>query len=689
MDISKGSIYELLNGKYQFVVPVYQRKYSWLKDVQCDRLWKDIVNMEKQSKRHHFVGSIVTISDVNVPMGIHRYQIIDGQQRVTTLTILMIALRDHLREASSEEVDEDTLTYYLLKNDHQKGYDRYKLLLNDNDREVLIKLIDVCPIIEDTQSNILNNYIYFKEKIAGNELTPAQIYNSIAKLQIVNITLKREEGDDPQLIFESLNSTGMDLSESDLIRNYILMGMTNDEQKDIYVNYWQPMENAFPVEKRSELMDKFFRDYLTMKLASIPNKEQVYDSFKSYCINTGVSNNTKELAEDLFFYAQCYNEISANTCSDPELHAIFIDIRIVKMEVAYPLLLKVYGDYKNNVISKADFIAILRLTESYVVRRAVCEIPTSSLNKTFATMRNNIKIDDYLNSIKVAFLSLETYKRFPTDEEFKRKLQIKDIYTMRSINYILVKLENYNNKEPISFTGFTIEHIMPQNDNLKPDWVSALGENWKEDHKTYLHRLGNLTLTKYNSEMGDRPFSEKLLVLKQSATHTLNKYVVEQNIWNIDTIEERTKQLCDYSIDIWKFPAVSQEIISTYLKQSEEPTTKYSIDNYDFSNVFVKMLYTKLDEAIMALNPSIKREFKKLYIAYKYRTNFVDIIIQKTRLRLTINMDFDGVNDPCGICRNVTDIGRWGNGDVEISFDSLSLLNQTIDIIKQSLNKQI
>lgn len=184
------------------------------------------------------------------------------------------------------------------------------------------------------------------------------------------------------------------------------------------------------------------------------------------------------------------------------------------MEVAYPLLLKVYGDYKNNVISKADFIAILRLTESYVVRRAVCEIPTSSLNKTFATMRNNIKIDDYLNSIKVAFLSLETYKRFPIDEEFKRKLQTKDIYTMRSINYILVKLENYNNKEPISFTGFTIEHIMPQNDNLKPDWVNALGENWKEDHKTYLHRLGNLTLTKYNSEMGDRPFSEKLLVFK-------------------------------------------------------------------------------------------------------------------------------------------------------------------------------
>lgn len=257
--------------------------------------------MEKQSKRHHFVGSIVTISDVNVPMGIHRFQIIDGQQRVTTLTILMIALRDHLKEVSSEEVDEDTLTYYLLKNDHQKGYDRYKLLLNDNDREVLIKLIDVCPINEDTQSNILNNYIYFKEKIAENELTPAQIYNSIAKLQIVNITLKREEGDDPQLIFESLNSTGMDLSESDLIRNYILMGMTNDEQKDIYVNYWQPMENAFPVEKRSELMDKFFRDYLTMKLASIPNKEQVYDNFKSYCINTGVSNNTKELAEDLFF----------------------------------------------------------------------------------------------------------------------------------------------------------------------------------------------------------------------------------------------------------------------------------------------------------------------------------------------------------------------------------------------------
>ena len=287
MDTSKGSIYELLNGKYQYIVPVYQRKYSWLKDKQCERLWKDIVKMEQHEKRHHFVGAIVNISETNMPMGIHKYLVIDGQQRITTLTLLMIALRDYIKDNPCEEVDEETLTYFLLKNDHQKGEDKYKLILSDSDKEILIKLIDNAPLNEiQKQSNLYINYIYFKESISTGELSPIQIYNSIAKLQIVSITLNSADGDDPQLIFESLNSTGMDLSQSDLIRNFILMGLSNEKQNEVYKDYWRPMEDTFSNENRSEIMDNFFFEQFCNITYIMFNSEAVCNFFCiiDYCL---------------------------------------------------------------------------------------------------------------------------------------------------------------------------------------------------------------------------------------------------------------------------------------------------------------------------------------------------------------------------------------------------------------------
>lgn len=692
MDIDKGSIYKLLNGQSQYVIPVYQRKYSWNADEQCARLWKDIVNMVKQKKQHHFVGSIVNVAETNSPMGLNKYLIIDGQQRMTTLSLLMIALRDYLI-ATGKDADADTsITNMILKNPNRKGEQAYKMLLTDTDRDVMIKLIDKFPIKENEDSKIYQNYLYFKDRVAEGVLTPQEIYESIAKLLIVSITLDKSQGDEPQLIFESLNSTGMDLSKSDLIRNFILMGLDNDEQISLYKNYWKPLEDFFPSEGRSDKMDRFFRDYLVMKKSTKEIKfGLIYEEIKEFASNSEFATSL-ELAEDLYKYGDLYTNIINDDKKLPAgetvLKPIFDEMRGLRMELTYPFLMRVYMDMRKGLLTVNDFIEILKIAISYVVRRSVCEIPANSFNKTFANMGKDINPDDYLNSVKAAFLLLDSYKRFPRNEEFTAALKERNMYKIRISKYIYVKLENYGNKEPITSTGYTIEHILPQNENMRDEWKVALGENYKEIQEKYINSLGNLTLTRYNSEMGDKPFNEKVEVYKESAMHNLNKYVSQQNTWNKETIEERTKQLAECSCKVWDIPYLSEEILNQYNPKDERPKQIFDINHYNFDNEFVKMLYNKLDEAIKEIAPKSKVEYKKMYIAYKLKTNFVDVVVQKSRLRLSVNLDFDEVYDPYNICRDVTDLGRWGNGDVEIGFDSLDMLDKIMEIIEQAIEKQ-
>ncbi len=693
MDIEKGSIYNLLNGQCQYIIPVYQRKYSWQADVQCARLWKDIVEMEKKKKKHHFVGSIVSIAEKKSVMGIQKQLIIDGQQRMTTLSILMVALRDYLKEQGAGDDVDNNITNMVLKNPSRKGDDAYKMLLTDTDRDIMIKLVDGIKIKEDEDSLIYVNYLYFKQKVADGVLTPDEIYESISKLDIVGIILDKDQGDEPQLIFESLNSTGMALSKSDLIRNFILMGLDNDAQKRIYNNYWKPLEGFFPQQVQGEenRMDKFFRDYLTVKLGRNVKFDNIYEEFKDYAGNSELSTS-EELAEDVMIFGDLYTNITTDRKTLPVNHQpllpIFEEIRSLRMEVAYPFLIKVYRDFVDGLITIEETVEIMRLTIAYIVRRAICEIPTNSMNKTFATMKNSIQVDDYLNSVKAAFFFAETYKRFPNDEEFKAALLERNMYTIRISKYFYVKLENEDNKEPIPYVGYTTEHILPQNKNMRDEWKVALGENYAEIQAKYLNTLGNLTLTRYNSEMGDKPFSEKLEIYKESAMHNLNKYVVQQTTWNEGTIVERAKQLSARACDVWKAPILDHETIEKYKPKEETIKQSYGIEHYDFTNLYVKMLYEKLLDAIMQLEPKATIEYKKLYIAFKFRTNFVDVVVQKSRLRLSVNLDFDEVYDPSGICRDVSDLGRWGNGDVEIGFDSLSMLDSVMEIIKQAIDKQ-
>ena len=664
MDARKGNIYEILNGNKQFLIPVYQRFYSW--DIeQCRRLWNDIVIMQKEGKQGHFVGSIVNIAEQAMPTGVQKYMIIDGQQRMTTLSLLLLALRDYgLKHPEDQTINARRIDNMLLKNEYESGEERFKLLLTEADKDVLIALVEQKPIQGHDNSRIRINYNFFNKQIESKELSPAEIYESIGKLQIVNITLDRQM-DDAQAIFESLNSTGKELTESDLIRNYVLMGLDATEQTYVYEHLWRPMELLFEYDKQESVMDRFFRDYLTMKQTRIPKVDYVYEEFKKYHLNCEFSS-IRDLCADLYKFAQYYTDMVFARSEDNKL--------------------KVHNDYSLGIIGIDTLIEIINICVSYVVRRNICDIPTNSLNKTFATLRNEIKNDDYLNSIKAFFILRDDYKIFPTDERFASVFASRDIYNMRARNYILRHLEMYNNKGNVVVENYTIEHIMPQNQNLSSEWIAMLGDNWKEIQKNYLHTVGNLTLTAYNSEMSDKSFNEKMNMeggFKQSALR-LNSYLVLQTEWNKNKIKERARILTEIALKIWAYPKLTADELSPYLA-TDNYDGGYSIETYN-TNAYTITLFNSLDKRITNLSPSVKREYKKLYVAYKLDTNFVDIVFQEKRLRVSINMKFADIVDKYGICKDITGIGRWGNGDAELFFEHLDEIEKVMDIITQSFN---
>ena len=485
-----------------------------------------------------------------------------------------------------------------------------------------------------------------------------------------------------------MNSTGKELSESDLIRNYVLMGLEPSEQTYVYEHLWRPVEQMFIYKTQGTVMDAFFRHYLTMKLSRIPKQGRVYEEFKLYHLNCEFGT-IRELCQDLLEYAKYYTNIVFKRNTDTDLKKLYEDIIDLRMEVSYPFLLKIHHDCVEGLITSDELKKILKLCISYVLRRAICEIPTNSMNKTFATLKNYIRPDDYLNSVKAFFVMQDTYKEFPDNDKFEGAFESRDIYNMRARNYILSRLENFENKAPIIIENYTIEHIMPQNKNLSSEWQADLGAEWQEVQKKYLHTIGNLTLTAYNSEMSDRPVLEKMDMpggFKESALR-LNKYVVLQNKWNEKYIQERANELAKKAESIWPYPTLTAAELAPY--QVEEKTVqKYSLETYDM-NAFTRILFESLDKRIMNLSPAVKKEYKKLYVAYKLDTNFVDIVFQKERLRISINMKFSEINDPNGICKDITGLGRWGNGDVELFMEHQDELDQIMEIVKQSFDAQV
>ncbi|WP_025680634.1 DUF262 and DUF1524 domain-containing protein [Paenibacillus massiliensis] len=690
MKATETNFLRFLQGSKQFIIPIYQRKYSWTLR-QCKQLWNDIMRaVEDENKKGHFIGSVVYIEKgIYQSSSVPQLLVIDGQQRMTTLTLLLLAWAN-ASEKSDQIFDmtkRKVLNYFLVNND-EEGELYQKLILTKSDKDTLISLIAGKELPEEYSQKIYENYQFFFESISKSGMDLNKLYQGIQKLIVVDISLDRDH-DNPQLIFESLNSTGLDLSQADLIRNFVLMKLEPKEQSELYNEYWYPMEKNFGDFNQATLFDRFVRDYLTIKTGRIPNIQEVYSTFKEYVYQNN-NFSVVQIVQDIYRYSKYFVKIAFQTEKNKVINQALVDIDSLKVDVSYPFLLEVYDDYEQQILSSDDFVKILKFVESYVFRRSICGVPTNSLNKTFATISKDIDKANYLESTIVTFFSKESQRRFPKNEEFIQELVIKDIYNFRNRNYLLRKLENFNRKEIVDIESYTIEHIMPQNPNLSQQWRQDLGGQWEEVHKTYLHTLGNLTLTRYNSELSDRSFQNKRELEGGFADSPLrlNRGLGTLKSWNMDEIVKRAKRLAELALQVWEYPVISDEAWANYTSSKAVNGTAYSMADHA-ENLQGKILdiFGELRKRICNLDSSVREEFKKPYIAYKTTTNFVDIVPQTSKLRVILNLAFQEIDDPEGICLDVTDKGRVGNGDVEINVTSMDEIGYAMFLIKQSFEK--
>lgn len=691
----QAKLLEFLNNAKHFVIPIYQRSYSW-NEKQCSQLFDDILRTGANDNTNaYFVGSIVYVEKgIYAVTGNSPLLVIDGQQRLTTIMLFIEAIARHLGEGELVgSFSEKKLRNYYLINSLEEGDDKYKLILSQTDKDSLIAILDNVDMPNNYSIKIKENFDFFVNKLKEVDDIDT-ICKGLAKLVIVDISLDREQ-DNPQLIFESLNSMGLELNQADLIRNFVLMRLEPDLQTKLYSQYWRPMEVLFGQEAYSEYFDGFMRHYLTLKTGSIPKEREVYEAFKDYAISSDLE--TEELVGDIKKFAKFYCAIALGIENDEDLKMAFSDIKELRVDVAFPLFLELYRDYNDGLLSKQDFLKILRLTESYVFRRAVCGIPTNSMNKTFAGFIKNIDKENYLETVQAYFLTLPSYRRFPDDEEFRREIETKDLYNFRSKSYWLRRLENYNRKERVLVNEYTIEHIMPQNENLSLEWKGSLGDEWQRIQKTYLHTLGNLTLTGYNSEYSDKKFIDKRDCVggfKESPIR-LNKEIAQMDTWNEDSIKKRAAILSAQAVNVWVVAEASQEVIDR-LKPVKEIGEQYTIENHPYlskgSEMYgegVRDVFEILRKEIVALDPCVTETFLKLYVAYKAETNFVDIIAQAKKLKLILNIPFAEIVDPKKICKDVSNLGSWGNGEVEVSVTNNHEIPYAVGLIRQALERQL
>jgi uncharacterized protein with ParB-like and HNH nuclease domain/predicted transport protein len=697
MKATEAKLLEFLKRSPQFVIPIYQRTYSWT-GKECRQLWDDIMRAGGNAEvLAHFVGSIVYIEKglyhVTTPSPM---LVIDGQQRLTTLTLLLAALAqalDACEESEREPLDGFSprkLRNYYLVNPEEDGERHFKLILSQTDKASLIAIINGDEQPKEKSLRVTENFESFRSLIAASKADLVTVCKGLAKLIVVDVALNREQ-DNPQLIFESMNSTGRELSQADLIRNFILMGLEPKLQTRLYDQYWRPMEVDFGQDAYGTHFDGFMRHYLTVKTGDIPNLREVYEAFKNYARSpTAAQAGVEALVADIRAFSGYFCAMALAAEPDMELAQAFHDLRELKVDVAYPFLLELYADYKNGRLPSDDFLSAVRLVEAYVFRRAICAIPTNSLNKTFTTLSKALRKDRYLESILAHLHGLPSYRRFPADDEFRQQLRTRDLYNLPRRSYWLRRLENHGRKERVPVDEYTIEHILPQNTHLSAAWKADLGSEWERVQQTWLHTLGNLTLTRYNSEYGDRAFSEKRDMEGgfRDSPLKLNQGLGKQDRWDEEAIKARGERLSALAVEIWATPTLPTEVLEFY--RPKIVTSAYTIEDHpQLLTATMRGIFEAFRKEVLALDPCVTEEFLKLYVAYKAETNFVDVVPQAKRLRLALNMAFSEVNDPKGLCKDVTHIGRWGNGDVEVSLTSLAELPYVMGLVRQSLEKQM
>lgn len=683
----------LLEGAKQFIVPIFQRDYSW-GTKHCLQLWKDVIRVGSDPNvKGHFLGSVVYVAAEDNTATITRWLLIDGQQRMTTLTLLLIALRDQINQAQGNEDGGDEVSTpeelddYYLRNRHGKGDRRHKLHLRRADHDTLIALLDGKAIPDAASERVKENFLFLRDLVAQADVQT--VYAGIKKLVVVDVSLMRGQ-DDPQMIFESLNSTGVDLTQADLIRNFVLMRLDESSQTQLYEEHWQPIEQAFGRRYRTEF-DKFVKDFLTLQMRpGTPLKAaDIYHEFRSYFSRIVEKRGVDGILSDLRRFGTYYTAFSLGQEKQPALKEAFARLRSL-VEVASPVVLTLY-DYHDRAktLSADEFVESIELLESYVFRRSVCDMQTRSLGQIFASLAYRITETQPLLSLKVALYRQGKKRRYPTDAEFREALETRDVYDMRTCFYLLDRLENFS-KERIDTALFTIEHVMPQNEDLRPEWRTMLGDDWQAVQETWLHRLGNLTLTGYNSTYSDRPFAEKKTIAGgfSDSPLRLNKFIREQSAWTTTTIEQRGKQLAEKALAVWR-PLVVDPLA---VKQRELEEHKALAANYKIENLEMDDAAKKLMEAlrpqIQALGAEVVELPNDRSVIYRVFDFFVEIIPRKQRLSLLLNLDFSDCEDPSGNARDATEyafiIGATESGGVIFTLEADDEIPSAMHVIRQA-----
>ena len=581
----------------RFIIPLYQRNYDWKED-NCEQLFQDLLKMHHSNRKSHFFGSIVS----SIQAGTEDRFIIDGQQRITTVSLLLIAMVNAFKVGDIQATDGklvDKIFKRYLVDEYQEDERKVKLKPIKKDMDAFDALLYKPKEQYLKGSNVTRNYEFFYDKIVKSGLTMDELFETIKKLEVINIKL--DEDDDPQLIFESLNSTGLDLSEADKIRNYLLMSLAPAEQDDLYTRYWNPIEESTKYDPSS-----FVRDYLTMKQGKIGRIDKIYFIFKEYAENERIGR--AELLEEMHHYAKIYSQIDNANMGTEKINRKLNQVRTLDSTVAYPFYMAFFDYAEKNGLSDEEKYRVLDIVEAYWARRIICNLPSNALNKVFATLHRDVlnnmnKAVEGTNPTYTEVLIYLLLKKgrssvFPKDDEVKEDFATRQVYKMPANlrMFILERMENRDSKEchdvvkQLTEKTISIEHIMPQ--TLSDKWKDALGEEWERIHQQYLHTMANLTLTGYNSQYSNLAFLEKRDMEKgfNDSAFRLNNYVKSCDQWTEVEMKQRQHDLLEVFMRLWPMPSTTfepakREIESASIEDDDYEFTGKKIQGYFYQNV--------------------------------------------------------------------------------------------------------
>ena len=635
-------------------------------------------------------------------LSIPTYLVIDGQQRLATLTVLCAALRDHISETgwpdNGASPTAGQIEEYCLKNNLETGDRRYKLALRRTDNEILRSVVDGNPLdnTNGAESSLIDEaYWYFREKLKEGNIDPGLVYRGVMGLRLVEMTLDRNI-DNPQSIFESMNSTGVDLSQGDLVRNYLLMGLEEMEQTRLYEQYWQKIESLF--RTHDSALDSFIRDYIALKRRDTKQArvDQIYDEFKRFRHSESAPPELEDQMREMLRFAGYYAKFRGfDHDSSADISLSLANVRHHGDTTAV-LVMRLYDCLDKGTLKQDSFVAALEATESYLMRRAVARSQTRSYWDNFAGFSRQIEDNAPLDSLLFAYTQQHGTYAFPTDSDFRWSLEERELYRTRVCWQLLSCLENHGSREPNPTGSYSIEHIMPQNENLSPQWQHMLGEDWQQVHERWLHRLGNLTLTAYNSRYSDRPFEEKKNIsggFNVSAVR-LNAYVREQQAWTEEMMQERGQLLTVRALEIWKYPQPSQEYVEarhgTRVRERAGRTDVHRVPMTDAA----RNLFSSLHEPIMNLGDGIQAAQERNSVCYYTSDSefFLELLPRKYSLTLLLDVDLSEIEAPSWLAQDGNDwkfipnsSGNHTHG-VVVEMWEASWLDSVTQIIRQAYN---